>query len=405
MTNKEYILYQDLAWAALLKENDDRISRGEPPLSWEEFKQFLMKQKDSAQDPWVHKIDALRVYDYRSVSVALDVSKSKWILRKQREMMEIQAVVAEKENMSMNVDSPPTAQHIPAAKTFVGTPAPRSMAKSSVSVKSSARPLNDCEEDRYNGIGTNLERNFDTAAAAGSVVSSLGLISIHNEEIESVVEQKEGLKTQDDMVKDAGLNDFTILAMATDSETYLETLTEMNPSKADRLNMQLMLKKDNLTVLSKDLDSEEAKHNSSISSTEEQIQDTDLQILSYQNELEGVSAKKERALITAEAKYKKEVDRVNDAAKVQQQNIEGDLERAVSRKEKLGEVLESKKKIKRQCVGLTRRLSQLIKSAHNVFILWRIGNNRGGDWSDAQAASDQHMEDQKAYAEMQKEFD
>ena len=78
---------------------------------------------------------------------------------------------------------------------------------------------------------------------------------------------------------------------------------------------------------------------------------------------------------------------------------------AVSRKEKLGEVLESKKKIKRQCVGLTRRLSQLIKSAHNVFILWRIGNNRGGDWSDAQAASDQHMEDQKAYAEMQKEFD
>ena len=413
MSCAEYQNYQNIGWGALLTFNNARISRGEPPFSWEEYKQHLMSTKAHNSDSWVHGIEALRPYDHKRVSVALDHTKSDWIGRKRSEMMAAQAAAAEKENddglgnvdMSMNVDSPPAApEHIPSAKKVVGTPAPRSVAKSSASVKS-LRPLDNHSNNYFGGGGTNLERNFETAADS-SVVSSLAGLSVHPlDDIESIVEQKKGLKDLDKMVRDADLNDYTILSMATDTDIYQETISEMNDKKVSRLITQHAVKTENIKALDNDLDLEEVKHDNSINSTELHLQDTKLQIQSYQNELDSIAAKKDRAIEAMEARHKKERDNIEDAAKLQKQNVEGDLEKAVSRKEKLEEVVDSKKKIKREYVGLTRQLSHLIKSAQNVFNLWQVGSNRGNDWSEAEPASDQHILDQKAYAEMRKEFD
>jgi len=100
----EYQSYQNLAWAAFRKENEERRGRGEPPFgSWEEYKQYLKRTKSHNSAPWVHGIEALRPYDHKRVSVALDTGKNAWIERvKQCEMKK--ASVAEKATSNLGND-------------------------------------------------------------------------------------------------------------------------------------------------------------------------------------------------------------------------------------------------------------------------------------------------------------
>jgi len=320
------------------------------------------------------------------------------------------------EEQSM-LKAPPSAQTLRMAN-HTKTPSRGlggSVAMSSVS-RSAMKPL---------GISKKLQSCTLEYGDEQSTISSIGSI-----QTESIEQQKENLMSAYAILEKHNLHEGDVHDMATDREIFLDDInrtwhggvdlggenrhsleyTDDQKRYASRLNDRFNQKKSDRKELVKTIDSEEAKHDESITQSQEKLEETKTEILLLRSEGEKLPTELETQLAALKTTYDQNVRDLKFAADEKDKNINRTLKTAVDLEEKLEEELVSKQKIKREYVGVASKVSHLMSSAHNVVEIFKKASMAPKAQlkslsEKAQDFAKKHEVGQAEYAEMMKEFE